>query len=510
MIKNMKKNISTILMSMLVILPLFVGCNNSEELEGTSGKGDYSGNPVQILVKVKGIQNPDEINTRSLSAKQFFVQPVDNEEDTGLEFETSIEVIKPVQTRATKEILKNIKFRMLAYKDDDITISNYVAQDDYITDESGNATPVSGAGMFLPKGDYTFVFYSYGSDADLDPFDGNNMLSVPVNQGDDFMIHTVKQEVVADVNGECILDNIMFTRQCSSIKMVITATGFPNCNIEHGAATVNNLNDPVLNWTFNSSAFPTTGTTGSANLIWNTLNTDAVASDSVMVFPISTRSLSIKFTSLKIGDAVLDNSVINVIQGLEPGKYYNIKVNIARNYIPCGEEKWAKGNIYKEGSNFYIEPTQDGHHPGLLGGSFFGWNTLEIGDGVFNDKSYSSSTDPCAQILPEGTWMIPTRAQTDALKASGYEIQATTPDGQLGGVWFGTAPNRVFLPYGGWRPNDGITSNFVEGEGEFGGYSMYETTPGYNQCFFISEFTPDYFSETHRSYGLLIRCVKTK
>lgn len=502
----MKNNIFTSLISALVLLLFLGGCSNMDEME-VSSKGDYSGNPIQIFAKVNGIQETGTATRGVAEYARTFVEPIDKSKDTGLDFETTIREVFPVQTRAT-QTLANVKFRILAYKSEGISIANFMGQCDFTTDAAGTATPDTGTGLFLPQGKYTFICYSYGKNEVIAPFDGNSTMDIQVNQGEDFMVYQTTAEIVADADGSYMLDNIVFKRKCSSIKLAVTASGFPDSNITACSAAISNLNDPVLNWTVNGTGFPLIGTTGTANITWTTLDAESVTSDATTVFPINERSLSIKFTSLTIGTTTLDNSVINALQGLEAGKYYDITINIARNYIPCGGYKWAKGNVYKENGKFYIEATQDGYHEGLTAGSYFGWNTLEVGDGMCNSGNYNYDNDPCSQIEPMGTWMVPTRVQMDAMYQSGFEWQAEGAGGELAGGWCGIAPNRVFLPAGGWRPNNGVSSGYYEGVNMFGAYSLYDSAPDANQSFFISEDYQDYYSDLPRMYGLLYRCVK--
>lgn len=52
------------------------------------------------------------------------------------------------------------------------------------------------------------------------------------------------------------------------------------------------------------------------------------------------------------------------------GGNYKITVKITGNGITVGGATWAKGNVYRSGSNFYLESSQSGYHSGTEGGSF--------------------------------------------------------------------------------------------------------------------------------------------
>ena len=76
-----------------------------------------------------------------------------------------------------------------------------------------------------------------------------------------------------------------------------------------------------------------------------------------------------------------------------------------------GGATWAKGNVYKSGSNFYFESSQSGYHSGTQGGSFFGWNTLSSTNNTYGGSSFSSDNDPCDKVAPQHTWCTPTANQ---------------------------------------------------------------------------------------------------
>ena len=496
----MKRNIYIIAVSMLSSFCFLTGCSNTDEQETMSTTGDYSGKPIPVIVKSIGVETPTV--TRSTATKSFYVQPLNEYRDTGLDFEITVEEIQPVSTRANVN-LADTQYRLLAYKGNVVAVNNYVGQCDYVTDANGVPTAVDGNELLLPGGIYTFVAYCYGKNEVILPFDGS-LLTIAVKQGDDFMTYLKTVEVKADENGLFNLGAVLFSRHCSSIKMIVKATGFPESSIKACAATIGQLNDNELMWAVGTNGLPLTGTKGSVNAVWNTLNSESVISDSTLVFAIDQRNLEVTFTSLTIGEENLANSVVKVPQKLDPSRYYSITINIARNYIPVGGEKWAKGNVYKSGNDFFIEATQEGYHEGELGGSYFGWNTLEITDGAKNSGNYDYNSDPCSMIAPKGNWKIPTRAQTEKLKKDGYRRTTVAPIG----YWFGKAPNELFLPSAGFRVNGNGNPEGVVGIGEFGGYSLYDNTPGYSQCFFMDNESAEYFSELERTYGLLIRCVK--
>lgn len=509
----MKKRIDiTIIFSLLLTLPLWTGCNS--EMEGvqspeTSSESDYSGELIRIDASIRNLGNFGGTTTRSTeNAKAIFVQPLDENRDTGFDIVTTVEDMYAMQTRANVA-LSNVKFRMLAYKDGGVKVSNFAGQGDFETDASGAATAIPGKEMYLPAGKYTFICYSYGNNDAL-PIFNTESTTLPVKHYQDFMTYTVNGiDVAESADGGFKLENISFVRQCTRIKLIVTVDGFTDNQISQCALTLQNMNDATVDWTLGTpdgTSLPQAGTSGTVDITWpaDRLNKTTVQSDSVIVLPASKRNLTALFTALTIDGQDLKNSAITIPdQIFEPRKDYSITISIERNYILAGGFKWAKGNVYKKNNAFFIEPTQDGYHGdnGIEGSTYFGWNTLDATDGARNDGDYDYSSDPCSQIKPLGTWITPSRIETKALVESGYEY-----DGN--GAWMGEGTIKVYFPGAGMRINDGISpSEGVYYDGTFGYYSLRDNTPGYNQTFIVWE-AADWQAEIQRPYGLPIRCVK--
>lgn len=135
----MRKNIHiTIIFSLLLALPLWTGCNN--EMEGDSSNssngGVYSGEPIRIEASVGNIGNFGGTTTRSTgNRKNIFVQPLDENQDTGFDFVTTVEDIPAIETRANVA-MPNVKFRMIAYKNGGVKVTNFAGLGDYQTDPS--------------------------------------------------------------------------------------------------------------------------------------------------------------------------------------------------------------------------------------------------------------------------------------------------------------------------------------------------------------------------------------
>lgn len=503
------KKIYTILIGIawLLTLPLWTGCSN--DLEGSeneiSEKGDYSGTPIPIQLSVNGIESFNRVQTRSEKQSVVFTQPLNKSYDTGYDVVTTIRSIEEPKTRATDEIMVNARYRLLAYKGG-ISTANFVGKGDYSANETGQVTTI-GKQLYLPAGtDYTFVCYSLGKMEEIAAFDSTT-LAIQVNQGDDFMTCIQKNiEVSENDLGEFILDNT-FVRQCAKVTIEVSATGYMDNEISACAATIQNMNDNQVYWNFGSDT-PTlsdTGTSGSASFVWTALNDTLVTSDSRIVLPIAARKISIKFTSLTIGGESFDNSTIQLPDdvAMSPAGNYKIELKLERNFIPVAGYKWAKGNLYKQGNNFLIQASQTEYSNEPLGGYYFDWNTIDIGTGTYNQGDYSEDRDPCIQVLPVGLWRTPSIEEARALVATSEWVE-----GDVSGTWFGTAPNRIFLPATGVRTAK--TPPRVDNEHITGLYSLKDGSqaPRYNSAISIDSYGAYAVDRMPRTSGMQIRCVR--
>lgn len=168
--------------------------------------------------------------------------------------------------------------------------------------------------------------------------------------------------------------------------------------------------------------------------------------------------------------------------------------------------RWATRNLNTPGTF--------ARYPHSSGG-FFQWGTLDgethhfdntttispdewHGDATARDRvAWTVTSDPC----PPG-WRVPTRAELTALRNAG--VSAMTELGGVPGRFFGTEPNRIFLPASGFRrSNDGALSN-VGIVGSF--WSNDEGDTAFSWSLFFSSVSIRIEAEW-RSNGDSVRCV---
>ena len=438
--------------SLFLILLTVTGCDREEDERFPSGHHDPiegDGEMVPINVKVDGV---DEFLggavTRSGEILTKIVQPLDSTYDSGYDVETTIESLLPVNPVQTRGNMANMQFRVVAYKNNSITAANYAGTAVYSTNASGiasivanTATPAAVSGQWvLRPGTYAFVFYSYGTNSAPAALSGNWSTTVTHNQ--DFMLcQKTGVDVKADASGQCLLSGISFSRQCAQLQLCVVAKEFNNNTVQQCAATISGLSNGPVTWNASQPTLPVTGTSGTLNVAWTNPNATTVNSNVYKVLPQTSRTLTIKFTTLKIGNGQMNNAItVSATNRIfSAAGNYKITVSIVPNYISVRSYKWARGNLYKSGSNFYFEASQSNYHGGATEGGFIGWNTLDIGVGKYNSGNYSTANDPCYQVVPPGTWETPSDGQLQDLINAGI-----TYSGSPKGFWFG-GNNGVFL-----------------------------------------------------------------
>lgn len=505
----MKKNIHIrTILSLFFALPLWMGCSNSTDEMGVivpPVTGDYSGDPIRVMVSAIGSGSfGSGTVTRSGNAKEFSVQPLDENFDTGYDIETTVEAMEQTFTRA-KESLPNVHYRVMAYRDNTITGANYAGYGDFSTDDAGIATSITGKELFLPAGMYKFVCYTFG-DENLPEFD-INAASVPVSHNQNFMTKILDNVNVQPdpTTGIFTMGELTFNCLCAQLQLEVSVDGFYNNSVTACAATVNSMNDNTVNWSYGDATLPTTGTSGSVDFVWSTVDDALVTSEQRVVLPCSERDITITFTDLKVGDVTINNAVVKVpAKQLAAAGNYKIAMHITRNYIEVGNAKWAKGNVYKEGDVFKIEASQEAYHKGKDNGSYFGWNVLDIGDGLYNSGIYNYDTDPCSKIKPAGTWILPTRNQAESL-VSTFVWNADTKCAE-----FGNGSVKLILPATGVRVNaTGTNPQGLQNDGKTGNYILWDNTPPrYYQSFSLQSTSARFVTNMIKSHGAPIRCVK--
>ena len=128
-------------------------------------------------------------------------------------------------------------------------------------------------------------------------------------------------------------------------------------------------------------------------------------------------------------------------------------------------------------------------------GDVTGWNNTPA-----EGTEWTRANDPC----PQG-WRVPTDVEIRALINAGFS-DMTQLDG-VNGRFFGTAPNRIFLPAVGWRSESEEAIGVLIGAGFLGGYWTTGLAGNYASMFFFDGCCSVGVSMRWRQDGLSVRCV---
>ena len=474
----------------LFCLLLLSGCErgfDSEDSLPDAGSDEL----IPISVQVDGIENfYGGAVTRGGITEESFRQALDTLKDSGYDVVTTYEAVQPEPSVQTRAVLANVRFRLLAYKNS-ISTANYVGQCDYLTNGSGVAVAQT-ATMALKAGDYVFVCYSYGTNAALAAFNGSSATTVSVANGQDFMTwKSATLSVTNNAAGQYSLSGVVFTRLCSQMEICVKATGFPSSNnVTSCAATLSGLSNTPTQWTIGATDIPTTGTSGSVNITWPSINSATVYSNKVIILPASNRQVTVKLTTLRANNNTnYDNkvSVTTAARVFAKGGSYRITLKVEPNSIAGCNYNWAKANLLSSG----VFAANQSDYGGL-----FGWNTTTTAVAQYNAGNYSTANDPCYQVPPKGTWYTPSEAQLTNL------MNCNRGAGPEHGWYF--ANRTIFLPEAGDRLSNGANYD----EDYKGCYWSRDPDGSSARTFFFNQDFNIAIRTQGRFPGLSVRCVK--
>ena len=201
-------------------------------------------------------------------------------------------------------------------------------------------------------------------------------------------------------------------------------------------------------------------------------------------------------------------SLGNAVITARAGNYYaNATVRVLNYGARIGYAIWATHNVDAPGT--FAQNPRDA-------GMFFQWNRrvgwsfedpLVNSDGgtawdssVPTSTSWERANDPC----PEG-WRVPTQVELQSLAdAPSVWQNPNQMTGELGGLYLGTAPNRIFLPAADYRSNNTGASGGMGGNYWSSTYSSNENA-SYLRFNFLANSGS--MHESSRAFGFSVRCV---
>ncbi|WP_321480769.1 hypothetical protein [uncultured Bacteroides sp.] len=475
-------------LSFLLFLSFLCSCSNDDSDSGSVDKDAL----VAVHVRVGESWNDDEVvSSRSTSsaASSSVTVPLDKH----WSMVATLSPVKDVHSRAGSSLSNGVRYRVIAYKENDVSASGYVNHADYVV---GDAAP----DFWLPVDKtYTFVCYSYGNSNALPAFD-SSITDLSVTPDNDLLYYKTNMSITSASSSF----SIAFEHVFSQVTVTATSSG---SNITACSATLSPNYSATL--PLSSGVATVSGTSSAKALSWSSPNGNSVSSNASTVFS-NGEAVTLTFTSITVGSTTLtDKSITFTGKSMSANTKYTLSVNFRKSTgVIIGGLLWASANLIKIGSTYTFQHSHELYSGVRDGGDYWNWCTLDPDYTNNYSGDYSASLDPCQQVAPAGTWRMPTLAEFDALIATG-SVYATYNG--VNGRYFGTTSvpanadmdNYVFLPASGAHSSETMTMFYV---GSFGAY--WSSTP-------YSDGTNAYFlgydnistGTGYRNNGFAIRCV---
>lgn len=295
----------------LFVTSLLIGCDHEEE------SAIFGTEDVRVKIVVNGIEEDvDKATTRSAEVKSTM-----HEFDLDKEH-TLMAVIAPqtsVATRVATSLENGTKFRVIAYRKNEISAEGYVNSAEFVI---GEPDP----NFVLPVGDYTFICYSYNNT--LSPLFDKNQTSLLVDSDKDFLYQKKNVDITSDMAPLGITFKHCFTMVNLTIDASVTGKKINACNASiqgtSRAARISLSDGSYIAETSGSSI-------SSTSFRFLSFNNEIVSSESLIVISDKRSNSQIFVDKLQLdGGTNYGGKTIDLGENLALGKKYNITLKIQK------------------------------------------------------------------------------------------------------------------------------------------------------------------------------------
>lgn len=400
----------------------------------------------------------------------------------GLELVATLERNASTTTRGVTSLATGIKYRVLVFKQNDVSTSGYISYADY---EVGVTGPIAGELHVPTEATYTFACYSLNG-ANLPVFDPD-LLDVTADPVTDDLLYTKFDQAITTTTKTITFS---FLHRFSQVIVIGDAT-----SLEKDISAISANLSPNYSATLNlSSGLLAPGTVGTRTIPWGTITTgQTVTSIPCTVFTNGSSSVTVYIPSLTIGGKTKTNLTATFGSSvMQAGAKYTLRLKIYRAGIYAAGVTWAPGNLAKLSDKYVFAATQEYYSGVWDGGDYWNWCSLDPINYVNHAITYDATVDPCQKVDPAGTWRMPTLQELTNLIILGSVWSAKNG---VNGRYFGTSSSPVagsedtyvFLPAAGTRFNastemSGMGVNgrywsaenpYVAADGSYWGYDVY-------------------------------------
>lgn len=498
MVQEMKTKKIAYLLANLLLIFAFTACNHEEDIPETSKL-------VALTVTIPQITESDETTelapdtAKTPSATQLPIVPAGN----GMTLEASLERNTPTSTRGSIALATGVKYRVIAFKQGNVTTAGYISYADFVVGTTGS---VAGE-LHVPTGSaYTFVCYSLNTTS-LPTFNLNS-LNVAANPATDDLLYAKFNQTITVASSTV---SFSFAHKFSQVTVIADASSLGK-NITAISSTLSPNYSATLTL---ADGTLTAGTSTARTIPWGTFTASPFLNASACtVFTNGSTAISVSIPSITIGGTTKTNFTATFGgNSMQPGYKYTLRLRFKSSGVVIGGLTWAPGNLIKSGSTYMFTSTQEYYAGGWNWGDYWNWCVLDPTDYTNFAASYNTASDPCKQVAPAGTWRMPSSSDFTALINSG--LVRTTKNG-VKGVYFGTTSlaliynggsyDYVFLPAAGLRAYGDTSLSYVGADGFYWSITPHNTGAAY--ILNLNSASPSTTSSYGCAYGLSVRCVK--
>lgn len=424
----------------LLALSLLTACNGEDEPNAEPNTPQDQ--QVLLNVSAPGISNANENQeiTRSAGALQTVTVSAGN----GLTMEATLEPNTAVTRSNTTALNAGVCYRIIAYKQDDVSAEGYISHGDFVAGGSGTNTELR-----VPAGStYTFVCYSLNSTASLPAFNAEQAQITADPQTDDLLYARFNQAITTTAKTLAFT----FKHQFSLITVVADATQ-PRADVVSITAALAPCYTAALNLA--TGAMAATEASYYRSIPWGVISSaQTVSANPCTVFTSGSHAITVSIGSVALGQASNIRTNLTATFGSQTmnlGTQYTLRIKFKGT-------AWADGNLTYNSGTYAIAATPEYYSATWNGGDYWNWCVLDPTNYTGYGSSYDYATnDPCRLVTPTGTWRMPTKAEFEELTGRGSV--AGTRNGTQG-RYFGTTsvaavtarPDEyVFLPSAGYR-----------------------------------------------------------
>lgn len=484
----------------LAFIGSMIGCDTNEDIKAPTSEDFVLISPE--APQINGWSTEIISDTRHCAKTEAYMKEKDGlDMNISTHSDTVTNRFEKITTRGTN-MDDNTVFRIIAYACTgvaNITTSNYKEYGDYRLLSNGTIETIRS--LKLQVGTYTFICYSYGSNANMAAF-GNTSTSITAANGQNFMTCTKENIAINNLGSIYTLNGIKFNHHCVCYGLKLSAQSGRMTNITACSGTLA-LPHSGGTYSFTKNSVTPNSTAGNLNITWSSPNGMEVLSNYVYIFPLNNQSITVNLNPTIGGKAFTNKKV--TLSGLTlkaNGTYYStVSFTTDQGYI-VGGAFWARANLYYVNGSFGFYNTTE-QISTTRSQDFWRWNALYPGSddtGAF-PATWRTDLDPCRKVSPAGTWRLPTANEYTNLIGSGFIYTSLS---NKKGVKFG---NLIFFPCSGIFLGGSVTIVQSDTRG------VYWTQDLGNAYGAMLDFSYGSYTTVNGSDGvnhfMPIRCVRT-